>query len=352
MVGSGMFNFLNLRLQQIMGTNTPFGALSVIAAEDLFQLKPAFDNWIFNITNHGYGDLATNIWNEYFTLFELTEIMRQKDDKEFAELLNRLREGNHTQNDIEVLKERILKIRPGQENYPINMTHLFSTNAQVNNHNNTIYQASHTDKAQIKCIDIVVGDMSDALKKKMKEKIPDDPSKTMGLYTVVLIAVGAKYDLTANVNVTDGMTNGAECIVEKIDYRVTNSNRPSIIWVSFPQTNIGKSHRKEYAHLYTNNEDKTWTPILEITRQFKISKRHQSQVLRRQYPLRPAAAKTIHRSQGDTLNEVVVDLPSSSREHMHYVALSRVRNSSKLHILNLNEKKSALVRRLKKRWPD
>ena len=199
MVGSGMFNFLNLRLQQIMGTNTPFGALSVIAAGDLFQLKPVFDNWIFNNTNHGYSDLATNIWNEYFTLFELTEIMRQKDDKEFTELLNRLREGNHTQNDIEVLKERILKIRPGQENYPINMTHLFSTNAQVNNHNNTIYQASHTDKAQIKCIDIVVGDMSDALKKKIKEKIPDDPSKTMGLYTVVLIAVGAKYDLTANV---------------------------------------------------------------------------------------------------------------------------------------------------------
>ena len=96
MVGSGMFNFLNLRLQQIMGTNTPFGALSVIAAGDLFQLKPVFDNWIFNNTNHGYGDLATNIWNEYFTLFELTEIMRQKDDKEFAELLNRLREGNHT----------------------------------------------------------------------------------------------------------------------------------------------------------------------------------------------------------------------------------------------------------------
>ena len=69
----------------------------------------------------------------------------------------------------------------------------------MNNHNNTIYQASHTDKAKIKCIDFVVGDMSDALKKKVKEKIPDDPSKTMGLYTVVLIAVGAKYDLTANV---------------------------------------------------------------------------------------------------------------------------------------------------------
>lgn len=58
MVGSGMFNFLNLRLQQIMGTNTPFGALSVIAAGDLFQLKPVFDNWIFNNTNPGYGDFS------------------------------------------------------------------------------------------------------------------------------------------------------------------------------------------------------------------------------------------------------------------------------------------------------
>ena len=63
-------------------------------------------------------------------------------------------------------------------------------------------------KAEIKCIDIIVGDMSDDLKKKMKDKIPDDPSKTMGIYNVVLIAVGAKYDLTANVNVTDGRTNG------------------------------------------------------------------------------------------------------------------------------------------------
>ena len=39
MVGSGMFNFLNLRLQQIMGTNTPFGALSVIADWRLISVE-------------------------------------------------------------------------------------------------------------------------------------------------------------------------------------------------------------------------------------------------------------------------------------------------------------------------
>ena len=47
MVGSGMFNFLDLRLQQIMGTKEPFGGLSVKTVGDLFQLKPVFDHWIF-----------------------------------------------------------------------------------------------------------------------------------------------------------------------------------------------------------------------------------------------------------------------------------------------------------------
>ena len=70
------------------------------------------------------------------------------------------------------------------------------------------------------------------------------------------------------------------------------------------------------------------------------------QVLRRQFPLRPSAAKTIHRCQGDTLNEAVLDLPSSKREHMHYVALSRLRSISGLHILNLNENKIAVSKKV------
>ena len=49
MVGSSMFNFLDLRLQQIMETNEPFGhgGISLITVGDLFQLKPVFDKWIF-----------------------------------------------------------------------------------------------------------------------------------------------------------------------------------------------------------------------------------------------------------------------------------------------------------------
>ena len=82
---------------------------------------------------------------------------------------------------------------------------------------------SKTVKAQIKAIDIVIGDIFDKLKKQMKQKIPDNPTKTMGLYSVVSVAVDSKYDLTSNVDVADGLTNGSECVIKSIDYRVENS---------------------------------------------------------------------------------------------------------------------------------
>ena len=85
----------------------------------------------------------------------------------------------------------------------------------------------------------------------------------------------AKYDLATNVSVVDGMTNGAECLIKKIDYRVPGSSRPSIFWVLFQEQYIGN---EQYSHLYNTTVDKNWIPILEVTRQFR---KHQIQVLRR-----------------------------------------------------------------------
>ena len=94
MVGSGMFNFLDLQLQQIMGTKEPFGGLSIMTVGDLFQLKPVFGHWIFKNTSQGYNALATNLWQQYFQMFELLQVMRQREDKDFAEILNCIRKAN------------------------------------------------------------------------------------------------------------------------------------------------------------------------------------------------------------------------------------------------------------------
>ena len=52
------------------------------------------------------------------------------------------------------------------------------------------------------------------------------------------------------------MTNGAECIIKKVDYRVPGSLRPSISWALFQEEHIGKDYRKEYSHLYNQTIDR------------------------------------------------------------------------------------------------
>ena len=54
-------------------------------------------------------------------------------------MLNRLREGNHTKEDIMKLKEQILQ--PSSANYPIDAPHLFIQNAKVNELNDSAHYA-------------------------------------------------------------------------------------------------------------------------------------------------------------------------------------------------------------------
>ena len=62
--------------------------------------------------------------------------------------------------------------------------------------------------------------------------------------------------------------------------------------------------------------------------------------MRKQFPLRPAAAKTIHRSQGDTEHKIVVNFNTKRAiPHIHYVGLSRVTTTEGPYITDLCEEK-------------
>ena len=78
-------------LTLLSGTKAAFGGSSVIAVGDLYQLKPVNDFLICLDLKEGASSLARNLWKELFTMYELVDIMRQKDDLDFAHLLNRLR---------------------------------------------------------------------------------------------------------------------------------------------------------------------------------------------------------------------------------------------------------------------
>ena len=57
-------------------------------------------------------------------------------------------------------------------------------------------------------------------------------------------------------------------------------------------------------------------------------------VVRQQFPLKASSAKTIHKAQGQTKTQVIVDMSTGSRPHQHYVAFSRVTCLQGLHLLN------------------
>ena len=110
----------------------------------------------------------------------------------------------------------------------------------------------------------------------------------------------------------------------------------------FNDPSVGVEQRRQFQHLRGEQTPLSWTPILEVTRKFSLNNNHPFQVVRRQFPLHSAAAKTVHKAQGSTLDEVVVHFGNRKWDHMHYVGLSRVKSMAGLHILHLNEGKIAV----------
>ncbi|XP_061184993.1 uncharacterized protein LOC133193009 [Saccostrea echinata] len=284
--------------------------------------------------------------------------MRQKDDLQFAQLLNRLRYNAMTAEDMNVIHRCM--ITETSENYPHHAPHLFTQNSKVDAYNNQLIEKLEGEKVTVNSVDTVLKDYSKELKEKLLRSLSkaDDVSKTANLMQKLILAVGMIYDISVNVDVSDGLTNGSSCKVELIERRMEGILRPSIVWVNFLDSAIGKTTRKKYKHLFHDGITEDWTPIFEVQRSFVLN---YNTFQRIQFPLRPAAGKTVHKAQGCTVDEIVIDLSQTKvrkNPHIHYVALSRVRSVDHLHILNFNEQALAMddqvveeMERMKKEAP-
>ena len=139
---------INYRLKDIKGCKDDFEGVSIIAIGDYFPLEPVMDSYVFrDLNNLYYAFVAPNLWQQHFTMFEVNEIMGQRESKFFIELLNRLQEGKHTPSDTATLKERIIQ---DNINNPIDAPHLFIQNAKVDEFNERVHNAEIGIKHRIK----------------------------------------------------------------------------------------------------------------------------------------------------------------------------------------------------------
>ncbi|PIC55255.1 hypothetical protein B9Z55_000602 [Caenorhabditis nigoni] len=121
MVSSIVLVQLSNRLKEIKGSSQDFGGVNALVFGDLLQWPPVRAPPVFKGVNSYmarkfFGGRASGVnkWRQ-FKFYELTENVRQADDVEFANLLNRMRVGTMTDADISVLKAREI---PNPHNHP------------------------------------------------------------------------------------------------------------------------------------------------------------------------------------------------------------------------------------------
>lgn len=192
-------------------------------------------------------------------------------------------------------------------NYPHSVPHLFPTNHLVSTYNAHVFATCTNEKVTVKAVDSVIGDFRSTEKERIKSSLSQDPTITSGLLYELHVAVNMRYKTVLNISVEDGNTNGSSCVVKKIHYIQPTIPMPSVIWVLFDDERVGRQTRFLYKSYFQHGIPKEWTPIFATKRTF-FATRCYVPVIRTQFPLRPAAAKTIHKSQGETLDEVVIHM--------------------------------------------
>ena len=148
--------------------------------------------------------------------------------------------------------------------------------------------------------------------------------------------------LTTNVDVSDGLVNGAR---GEIVHIVSNSNNEvTTVLVKFDNEQVGVKTKQssQYHTTYSNA-----VPLSKIEVVFLAKGKRGAEITRLQFPLTLAWATTIHKVQGLTLDKIVVDMKGKRfSSGQIYVALSRVKCLSGLHIVNFDSnaiRKSSLV---------
>ncbi len=337
MIGHRLFNTVHKRLTWIKGCSTEVqcGNVAILSVQDPYQLKPVFDTPLYKeITKiKKPEDLAPLFWHQ-FKLHELTEIMRQKEDKEWATHLCKIRicgpdgikEGS--QEDA-ILQSRELTIGENHPDYPRDLLHVYAKNEEVDEWNakrlNNLQGTTFTSYARFTAnVDIeTLG-------------IPNESKKTGNLPKVLELKIGARVKIPVNIDNSDGLSNGVMGIVTEVLLQ-TGTQEIDAVFVKFDNERVGKAARQNKR--FKKRKDNA-VPITRTEVMCFLGAKKNIEVLVWQFPLVLCFATTIHCTQSLTVNGIVVDMRIGNfYPGQAYVAFSRVTKLTGLHIIGYDRKK-------------
>ena len=318
MVSADLMDGIDRALRIARGRkNEPFGGAQIVMFGDPYQLAPVppRDPSEKNYIAENYQSLwffDAHVWrNSELERFELSEIFRQSDD-DFKEILNAIRDGSVTQAMLDVLNKAGNRYPPH-----LDVIRLATINETVNAVNHQRIELIETDPKIFKAV------YSEGAAKAFGRALPAE--------TELALKVGAQVMFIKNDDASSNKTSNGSAIRRWVNGtigRVVALPKSGLVVVDVDgeQLEVGPATwekiRYEVEQDFDESTGKTKETLVPVTlAEFK------------QIPLRLAWAVTIHKSQGQTYDEVQIDMGRGAfSPGQTYVGLSRVRTLSGLYL--------------------
>ena len=307
MLSAYALEYLDLYFRAARGKEEPFGGLQVLLIGDFLQLPPVFTESDKKYPKKGWHCFRSPVWGELDLKPVLLKRVYRQDNINFANILGRIRLGIITSNDMKVMStcycEESEKLQ--------NKLHIFPTKREVYNYNKMRLENIDAEECTFFAIDDIYypDEMDENKKNDYISKIYKRLKKECSADKKITLKVGCRVMLLVNSSLEKGLANGTCGKVISI----TNG----YIEVLFDNGVVEKIKRT----------------VFELQEDDKVIAK------RIQFPLKLAYAVTVHKSQGMTFDEIVINCKKAFTAGQIYVALSRVKTLNGLHITGFAKNK-------------
>jgi len=290
MVSDTLFEMIKLRLNQANFT----GSLLVVG--DFLQLPPVV---------RGYGEVKfafeSEAWDEFnFDKIELTHIYRT-DDVAFIELLHSVRFGNVDEDVHNTLNEYIRPLPSDLSKF----TFLFGKNISAQIHN----------KQQLKFIENELFVKEAQIIKHLKSAKDSEVERFMN---------DARIDKNLELKV------GSPVLFTRNSWNYFNGERAEVVNVDASNVFVQKSDGKVIKLEVVAQSKATWKEKI-VNGQKEMVEEDLFSIY--QFPIKLAFAITIHKSQGMSIEDLIIETNEIFAPSQFYVALSRSSNPKNLNLI-------------------
>ena len=159
-----------------------------------------------------------------------------------------------------------LKLNPNNENYPCDAMHVYAQNAHCDEWNT--FKLKFLSGKEF--TNIATHSKKDDCTELANITMPTNPCKTGNLKKILTVKINARVMITTNIDVTDGLTNGAMGTVTNvvIDKR---TGKMSAILVTFDSKHVRQEAMHTSVHKSTHQNA---VPIYQTQATFLIHKKH------------------------------------------------------------------------------